>query len=194
VGDSILVEWDETIDHPGHYEIGFSMANDQNFTFLTDPNGTTLNNIADVQGGTMPHHYKQMVKLPATACPACTLQLNQFMEGEGYYHSCADVELRAVGVPAPDGGTTPPPPTPDMAMASETPAPSDPSQPSTAPSTTPAAPTPDLAAPKDSPQSGEPEVDYGYGCNLSGGAGTTWFPLLLFLIAPLVIRRSRRRL
>ncbi len=85
VGDLIQVEWDETIDHPGHYEILFSLANDQSFTFVSDPNGATMNNIADVQGGTLPHHYKQMIKLPATACAACTLQLKQFMSETSTY-------------------------------------------------------------------------------------------------------------
>src|SRR4051794_7535548 len=79
VGDQIMVEWNETIDHPGHYEILFSTANDQNFAFVTDPSGATLNNITDVQGGTLPHHYKQLIKLPATPAAAGTLQLKQFM-------------------------------------------------------------------------------------------------------------------
>jgi hypothetical protein len=194
IGDSILVEWDETIDHLGHYEILFSMANDQNFTFLTDPAGATLNNIPDVEGGTLPHHYKQMVKLPSAPCPACTLQLKQFMEGAGYYHSCADMELRAATVPGVDGGVAPD----DAGMLPDL---SDPTatqpstEPSTDPSTAPQAATPDLAmaAPTGTPQSGNLEVDYGYGCDISGGAGTSWFPLLLFLFALGVRLRPRRR-
>src|SRR5690348_12260189 len=90
VGDLIQVEWDETINHPGHFEILFSMANDQNFAFVTDPNGAMMNNIAHSDVGTVPRHYKQMIKLPSTPAAAGTLQLKQFMsETSTYYHSCA---------------------------------------------------------------------------------------------------------
>jgi hypothetical protein len=147
VGDSILVAWDEIIDHLGHYEILFSPSDDTSdasFTFLTDPNGVTLNNIPDVQGGTLPHHYTQMVKLPLLPCAACTLQLKQYMQGAGYYHSCADMELRAAMTPAPDAGT------PDLAPLPQ-------AEPSTNPEPSSDPPShPDMAV---APRSGELEID-----------------------------------
>jgi hypothetical protein len=170
-GDVIQVEWDETIDHLGHYEILFSMANDQNFTFLNDPTGIPLTNIRDVQGGTLPHHYTQMVKLPAAACPACTLQLKQFMsETSTYYHSCADVQLLQVTAPS-DGGAPPdlaPLPAPAMVMPSMPPQPSAPPVAMDAP--------PDMAT---AVPAGGIEVDYSYGCEMSGNATISFLALLL---------------
>jgi MYXO-CTERM domain-containing protein len=166
VGDTILVSWDETIDHLGHYEILFSPSDDTSFSFLTDPAGVTLNNIPDVQGGTLPHHYTQMVKLPPTPCAACTLQLKQYMQGAGY-DSCAELELRAAVTSAPDAGTALPDLGPE-AVPSSPPAP----QPSSPPA------PPDMAVAR---RSSELEIDYSYGCDVSGGAATALFPMLLLL-------------
>lgn len=98
VGSLLRVTWEETIDHPGHYELLFSMANDTNFQFLSNGAGTMMNNLPDTQvNGTMnpiPHRYQAMVKLPDTPCDTCTLQMKQFMSNTNtYYYSCADIKL-----------------------------------------------------------------------------------------------------
>jgi MYXO-CTERM domain-containing protein len=193
VGNSIKVEWDETVDHPGHYEIMFAMANDANFAFLTDPAGVTLNNITDVQGGALPHHYTQMVKLPSAPCGACTLQVKQFMEGAGYYMSCADVQLTAAAT-LPDAGAMPAP----IVVITDGGAPDDLAQPtaaadpaSTAPSTPPATDEP-AAAPPDLAAGpiGPTKYDYSYGCSSAPGAPSEGaLPLLLFVVALVVCYR-----
>jgi hypothetical protein len=112
-----------------------------------------------------------MVKLPAAACPACTLQLKQFMsETSTYYHSCADVQLIQVTAPS-DGGAPAdlaPLPAPAMVMPSMAPQPSAPPAPMVAP-------PPDMAA----APSGGIEVDYSYGCEMSGNAAVSFLALLL---------------
>ncbi len=196
VGNTIVVTWDETIDHQGHYEILFSMASDLNFTFLTDPSGVTLDNITDVQGGTLPHHYTQTVKLPSTPCPACTLQVKQFMLGAGYYMSCADMQLTAVAASpapiatAPDDAGAPP----DLAQAATTPTPAD-STPT--PSAQPAADDPGTmtAAPDmASAVIGPTKYDYSYGCSsLPGSTARGPIGVMLMLLSALGIARIATR-
>jgi hypothetical protein len=180
VGDIIQVAWDETIDHTGHYEILFSMADDQNFAFLADPNGVMLNNIPDVQGGTLPHHYTQMVKLPSAPCPACTLQLKQFMsETSTYYHSCADLQITQVTI-AVDGGA--PPDLAPLAVPAPSMMPSMEPQPSTPPAKMDA--PPDMA----SAPAGGLEVDYSYGCEMSGNAAVSFLALLFVALVAVRLR------
>ncbi|MEK6555618.1 MAG: SCE4755 family polysaccharide monooxygenase-like protein [Bdellovibrionota bacterium] len=90
-GQQLLVTWEETIEHPGRYEIYFSQANDSNFTLLAT--------IPDVQGGAMPHQYSTTVTLPDVNCDNCTLQLIQVMTenpaNPSLYYSCSDMKLIA---------------------------------------------------------------------------------------------------
>ena len=108
-GQSVTIHFEETIDHPGRYFINFSPANDLGF----DQN--RLIEVADVQGGTLPHEYTTTVTLPMTPCENCTLQLIQSMEenpaAPSYYHSCVDINIRAAGTivgppQQPPGGVT----------------------------------------------------------------------------------------
>jgi hypothetical protein len=133
-GATLQVQWNETINHDGHFEVLFSMANDQGFTFVQDPSGVVLDNIAHSDVGTLPRPYSQMIKLPSQPCDACTLQVKQFMSASSsYYYTCADVRLVPPGsVPASgpvDMATTPP--SPSGADAPSQPPPS-PAQPPTA--------------------------------------------------------------
>src|SRR5687767_4134172 len=54
-GETITVEWDETIDHPGHYRIAFDDDGDDVFQNPSNPDdnfaSTILEPIADKQGG-----------------------------------------------------------------------------------------------------------------------------------------------
>ncbi len=91
-GQTVTVDWEETIYHPGRFEIYFSTANDQNFTLLkTIPQNQNNQNL--------PHQFSTTVTLPNVACQACTLQLIQVMlenpNVPTYYYSCADMQLNA---------------------------------------------------------------------------------------------------
>ena len=95
-GAPLEVDWVETIDHPGHYELAISPGDDQGFV-------TLLGNIPDhpfAQGATE-RSYRTTLQLPSTPCDACTLQLIQFMSdhppGSQYYYSCADIRIVAAG-------------------------------------------------------------------------------------------------
>lgn len=104
-GETITVEWDETVDHPGHYRIAFDSDGDDafinpmratdNFSF------TLMEPIADKVGG----RYTQQITLPMEPCTNCTLQLMQVMTTtepyNSFYWQCADIQIG-------DGTTEPP--------------------------------------------------------------------------------------
>jgi hypothetical protein len=93
-GQQVEVEWVETVDHPGHYELAFSPADDQGFV-------TLLGSIPDYAfaSGAVERTYTTTIQAPSTPCEACTLQLIQFMSdhppGSQYYYSCADIQIVA---------------------------------------------------------------------------------------------------
>lgn len=118
-GQTITVQFEETIGHRGCYQIRFSAANDmpavlkdwQMLAQINDPAGTTMG----VQSAT--------VTLPTTPCPACTLAVWQLMQGaaacpnnadpalaiQNTYYSCADICIGNAGdpcttAPEPDAG------------------------------------------------------------------------------------------
>lgn len=111
-GDVITVQWRETINHPGHFELQYSEDGDQTWT--------TLKSIPDTQNGTndLPHQFSTQLTLPTKACAQCTVRLIQSMEenpaAPSYYYSCADVSLRAASVSLPV--TLPPSPSPTPAV------------------------------------------------------------------------------
>lgn len=93
-GSNITVEWEETINHPGRFEIYFSPANDTNFTLLKT--------IIDSQNGGL---NSTSITLPNEPCVSCTLQLIQVMtenpDSPSLYYSCADIQLIAEPTKAP---------------------------------------------------------------------------------------------
>ncbi|MBS1122127.1 MAG: hypothetical protein H6Q90_4355, partial [Deltaproteobacteria bacterium] len=100
-GETIMVEWNETVDHPGHYRIAFD--DDGNDVFMNPNNPddnfafTLVEPIADKAGG----HYTQAVTLPTTPCDNCTLQLMQIMTTSvpynSFYYQCADITIGGSG-------------------------------------------------------------------------------------------------
>lgn len=100
-GEVITVEWDETVDHPGHYRIAFDDDGDDIFVnpvSHTDSYPWVLaDQIAD-QVGSM-NHYSQQVTLPDMECTSCTLQLMQIMTTaepyNSFYYQCADLTISA---------------------------------------------------------------------------------------------------
>ena len=109
-GATITVKFEETIAHQGCFQIGFSPANDTNFT--------TLKQIDD-PAGMLGTPITTTVTLPTgVTCPACTLVVRQLMQGttcpanadpaaslQGTYYSCADICVGAQ-CDQPDSGTT----------------------------------------------------------------------------------------
>jgi hypothetical protein len=116
-GETITVQWTETINHPGHYRISFDADGEDftiplSFTDLTQTENVLVDNITDNQGGT----YSQEITLPDIECENCTLQLIQMMtdkppygevagEADDIYFLCADIALRVGG--GPDAGPDP---------------------------------------------------------------------------------------
>lgn len=89
-GQSITVNWEETIYHPGRFEFYFSATGDSNFTLLK----TVVN---DQQAQQLPHQFTTTLTLPNVACTNCTFQMIQVMEenpaAPSNYYSCADMRL-----------------------------------------------------------------------------------------------------
>lgn len=94
-GQTIELEFEETINHPGHYRIAFSPANDLNFDSYV-----LVDNIPDVTNN---GPYTQEVTIPMDVCSACTLQLIQVMttsptpQPGDFYYSCTDIQITAPG-------------------------------------------------------------------------------------------------
>jgi hypothetical protein len=109
-GETITVEWDETVDHPGHYRIAFDDNGNDSFRDPSRPDDnfpqTLADQIVDRGGG----RYTQQVTLPNISCTSCTLQLIQVMTTvvpyNSFYFQCADLVL---GGEAPDPGPDPDP-------------------------------------------------------------------------------------
>ena len=111
-GQTITVEWDETVDHPGHFRIAFDDDGNDAFQNPSQPTdnfpSTLVDQIADKSGG----HYSQQVTLPNITCSNCTLQLVQVMTTavpyNSFYYQCADIVLSDGAEPTPspesDGG------------------------------------------------------------------------------------------
>lgn len=99
-GQNLVIEFEETIFHPGRFEVYFSPAGEANFTLLKtipqNPANTSLN---------VPHQFVTSVTLPNITCTDCTLQLIQVMLENpavpSLYFSCADLQLKAAGTPVP---------------------------------------------------------------------------------------------
>ncbi len=111
-GQTITVQWLETIDHPGYYRIAFSRPGDADFE-----DNILVDNIEDVVCAAPPCNYSAEVTLPSEPCEGCALQLIQFMGNAAPYSpyfSCADVTLMAAPA-APDAGV-PEPGAPDAGV------------------------------------------------------------------------------
>jgi uncharacterized protein (TIGR03382 family) len=106
-GETITVEWDETVDHPGHYRVAFDDDGDDVFVNPNNPDdnfaSTLVEPIVDKSGG----HYTQQVTLPTTPCTNCTLQLMQVMTTSvpynSFYYQCADIQIGGDPVDPPPG-------------------------------------------------------------------------------------------
>jgi hypothetical protein len=109
-GQTITVEWEETIKHPSHFRIAFSASGTDDFEDPTDfddyytNDAVLLDEIPDREEGGF---YQAQVTLPDLECDDCTLQLMQIMYDKSlanaFYWQCADLVLRAGGGDAGSG-------------------------------------------------------------------------------------------
>ena len=102
-GQTLTINWQEAINHPGRFYISLSMANDTNFS------ANKLATVIDNQNsGNTPHNFSTTVQIPNVNCDTCTIQLIQSMEenpnAPTFYYSCADIKIVASSksTPAPE--------------------------------------------------------------------------------------------
>lgn len=113
-GETITVEFNETIDHPGFFRISFDDDGQDAFQaplarseVMATPVLPVLLDDIDDHG---PGGYSVEVTLPNVECENCTLQLIQVMSGDqswtkdDIYYTCADIALRSSGSGAGAGG------------------------------------------------------------------------------------------
>lgn len=97
-GDTLVLQWEEIIDHPGRFEFYISEQGDQNFKLIKTVEDTQNNKM-------VPHSYTTTITVPNTPCSACTLQMIQVMTenpaNPRNYYSCADIEILAPEMPMP---------------------------------------------------------------------------------------------
>lgn len=103
-GQSLVVQWEQTVNHPGYYRIAFSPSGDANF----DDNVLVpmFQNVANQQ------FFETTITVPSTPCTDCTLQLIQYMtenDPPSLYYSCSDIEIKAATTasPTPKPSTSP---------------------------------------------------------------------------------------
>jgi MYXO-CTERM domain-containing protein len=102
-GSRLFIQFDETINHPGYFQVFFSPVADTQFTLVEDAIPHRNDNPARPTF-TNPRHYAHEITVPSTPCASCTLQFIQVMEDRNpptLYFSCADIEIVA---PTPDAG------------------------------------------------------------------------------------------
>jgi hypothetical protein len=131
-GETVTVQWDETIYHPGYFRISLAKVRpaDASARDFPDPPLTDLQNCHYDRSAvkTVPHDnvladglfmaeaengenrsLMQAVKLPDEPCEHCTLQIVQVMEGHPaascFYFHCAEIKIEAAGGGTADGGT-----------------------------------------------------------------------------------------
>lgn len=105
-GDQIMVEWQETVNHPGHFRIALDpdggedgLEDPTDYDDFDTPN-VLEDNIPDNGGAS----FSRLVTLPNVECEKCTLQLIQVMTdkppwgpegGNDIYYWCADIKISA---------------------------------------------------------------------------------------------------
>jgi hypothetical protein len=105
-GSTFTVEFDETINHTGYFQLFYSEVRDTNFVLIQDR--IPHSNAAPSPSFANPRPYSTTITVPNVSCSECTLQLIQVMEDRSpptLYFSCADIAI--VGGPSPDAGVVP---------------------------------------------------------------------------------------
>lgn len=115
-GETITVQWKETVSHTGHFRISFDedgqdgFVDPKSFTDLKTAPTVLVDDIKDKSGTQI---YTQEVTLPDVECDRCTLQIIQVMtdkppygDGDDIYYQCADITLSKGAVAEEDAGST----------------------------------------------------------------------------------------
>ncbi|MBK8216627.1 MAG: lytic polysaccharide monooxygenase [Myxococcales bacterium] len=191
-GQQVTVEFTETIDHRGCFQVLFSEANDQNFQILAQ--------VDDPSGDVTPKKRTMTVTLPAgKTCTACTLSVRQLMinracganqqsinAGDTYF-TCADICVGTNCPPQSDAGA----PT-DASVPPSDAGHSHDAAPQPTPSPTPSATGTPSGTPTPSPTPLEPTDESG-GCSVGvGAAGSSGLAIVALGAALLGARRRRR--
>ncbi|MEM9100961.1 MAG: SCE4755 family polysaccharide monooxygenase-like protein [Pseudomonadota bacterium] len=113
VGQTITVQWTETINHTGMYYIFFSPDGEQGLpSSVADlADETNLLHKEVDPNNQVPAEYTANITLPTEPCNNCVLQMVQFMQNNNSnYYSCADIVLAAAPAPEPPPPVDPAPP------------------------------------------------------------------------------------
>ena len=116
-GETIQLEWNEFVAHPGYFRISFDEDGDDSFVdpaayydFHTNESVLVDNLFPHEEKDPFGFTYEYELTLPDVECEDCTLQLIQVMTdkapytspGDDIYYNCLDVRLVAA-VPEPSG-------------------------------------------------------------------------------------------
>lgn len=103
-GQTLKVEWEETINHTGLFKIFFSQDGENGF------GSNPIKEIQDDQNGSIVyadpnswHQFSTEIQVPDVLCDKCTFQLIQVMTDTNppsMYYSCADVKITAPPAPS----------------------------------------------------------------------------------------------
>ncbi|MCB9094699.1 MAG: lytic polysaccharide monooxygenase [Halobacteriovoraceae bacterium] len=95
-GSQITINWEETINHPGKFQVFFSHDGDQTFEKIFETVDQQDTDVDRADPNTY-HQYSTTIPLPEYNCENCTIQMIQVMEenpaNPSFYYSCADVTL-----------------------------------------------------------------------------------------------------
>ena len=103
-GETITVEWTETVEHVGHYRIAFDIDG-EDFPLPNNPDDNfdvvLVDQIPDRNVNGADRTYSQEITFPDVECDNCTLQLIQIMTTNipynSFYFQCSDIQLGAGG-------------------------------------------------------------------------------------------------
>ncbi len=108
-GQLIEVQWEETVEHPAKYRIGFSRDATDVFAdtlmdvdqFANDAAAARTQDKIGAASRAAPHRYTYSIRIPSTPCDKCAIQLIQRMFDRNpptNYYSCADIRIVATHV------------------------------------------------------------------------------------------------
>lgn len=106
-GQSVTLEFEETINHPGRFEVYLLDANDKRVPGVPSPLAKLEDTQNDpIQNGVF-HQFKIQFQVPAVDCPQCAFQLIQVMtdnpNAPSNYYSCTDISIKATAPAKPTG-------------------------------------------------------------------------------------------
>lgn len=105
-GQSINLEWEETVNHPGYFRLiliagdGTQLTSVQPIVVMDRYDDTQNGQVIAADSSTW-HHFSTTVTVPDVSCEKCAFEFVQVMTDRNpptNYHSCADVRIT--------GGTT----------------------------------------------------------------------------------------